>query len=72
MRSWLRYVDDTFTAGEMDGFHEHVTRQKADIQFTKEIEENGKIPFLDWLDSRENNRPYEQQFRENRHTLTHY
>ena len=47
---WLRYVDDTFTAVHKDGiddFHEHLNRQNVDIQFTKEIEENGKIPFLD-------------------------
>ena len=29
----------------------------ADMQFTKEIEENGKIPFLDCLVTRDNNRP---------------
>ena len=49
---WLRYVDDTFTAVHKDGiddFHERLNRQNADIQFTKEIEENGKIPFLDLL-----------------------
>ena len=49
---WLRYVDDTFTTVHKDGindFHEHLNRQDADIQFTKEIEENGKIPFLDLL-----------------------
>ena len=47
--SWLRYVDDTFTAvhkDEIDGFHDHLNEQNADIQFTKEIEENGKLPFL--------------------------
>ena len=56
---WLRYVDDTFTAvhkDEINYFHEHLTdRQNADIQFTKEIEENGKIPFLDCLVTRDNN-----------------
>ena len=39
---WFRYVDDTFTAVHKDGiddFHEHLNRQNADIQFTKEIEE---------------------------------
>ena len=46
----LRYVEDTFTAVHKDGiddFHEHLKRQNEDIQFTKEIEENGKIPLLD-------------------------
>ena len=53
---WLRYVDDTFTAvhkDEIDTFHEHLNRQNPHIQFTKEIEENGKIPFLDCLVSRD-------------------
>ena len=52
---WLRYVDDTFTAvhkDEIDDFHDHLNEQNADIQFTKEIEENGKLPFLDCLISR--------------------
>ena len=56
---WLRYVDDTFTAVHKDGiddFHEHLNRQNADIQFTKEIEENGKLPFLDCLVTRDSNR----------------
>jgi len=37
----LRYIDNTFTAvhgDEIDDFHEHVNRQNADIQFTKEIQ----------------------------------
>ena len=56
---WLRYVDDTFTAvhkDEIDDFHEHFNEQNTDIQFTKEIEENGKIPFLDCLVTRDNNK----------------
>ena len=55
---WLRYVDDSFTAihkGEIDAFHDHLNEKNADIQSTKEIEENGKLPFLDCLVSRENN-----------------
>ena len=51
----VRYVDDTFTAVHKDGiddFHEHLNRQN--LQFTKEIEENGKIPFLDCLVTRDN------------------
>ena len=56
---WLRYVDDTFTAvhkDEIDTFHEHLNRQNPHVQFTKEIEENGKIPFLDCLVSRDENK----------------
>ncbi|CAH3145861.1 unnamed protein product, partial [Porites lobata] len=44
----LRYVDDTFTAVHKDGiddFHEHLNRQNADIQFTKEIEENDQSSY---------------------------
>ena len=61
---WLRYVDDTFTAVHKDGihdFHEHLNRQNADIQFIKKIEENGKIPFLDCLVTRDNNKQQQQQ-----------
>ena len=55
---WVRYVDDTFAAvhkDEIDTFHEHLNQQDTDIQFTREIEENGKIPFLDCLVSRDDN-----------------
>ena len=43
------------------------TRQNADIQFTKEIEENGKIPFLDCLVTRDNNRPRTNIYRKPTH-----
>ena len=55
---WLRDVDDTFTAvhkDEIDAFHDHLNEQNADTQFTKEFEENGKLPYLDCLASRDNN-----------------
>ena len=54
----LRYVDDAITAvhkNKIDEFHEHLNKQNSSIQFTKEIEENGKIPFLDCLVARDNN-----------------
>ena len=68
---WLRYVDDTFTAIHKDGiddFHEHLNRQNADIQFTKEIEENGKIPFLDCLVTPDNNKLKTTIYRKLTHT----
>ena len=36
--------------------HRRTQRRNADIQFTKEIEENGKIPFVDCLVTRDNNK----------------
>ena len=68
---WLRYVDDTFTAVqkcEIDTFHEHLNRQNADIQFTREVEENGKIPFLDCLVSRHDNKLQTTIYRKPTHT----
>ena len=68
---WLRYVDDTFTAvhkDEIDEFLEHLNGQNADIQFTKEIEENGKIPFLDCLVTRDNNELRTTIYRKPTHT----
>ena len=68
---WLRYVDDTFTAvhkDEIDTFHEHLNRQNPHIQFTKEIEENGKIAFLDCLVSRDENKLRTTIYRKPTHT----
>ena len=68
---WLRYVDDTFTAvhkDEIDDFHEHLNGQNADIQFTKGIEENGKIPFLDCLVTRDKNELRTTIYRKPTHT----
>jgi len=44
-----------FTKNGIDAFHDHLNKESSDIQFTKEIEENGKLPFLDCLVSRDNN-----------------
>ena len=71
---WLRYVDDTFTAihkDEIDDFHDHLNKQNTIIQLTKEIEENGKLPFLDCLVSRNNNELH-KQYTENRRIPTDY
>ena len=45
----------------MDDFHEHLNRQNAPLQFSKEIEENGKTDFLDSLVTRVK-KDYELQF----------
>ena len=53
---WIRYVDDTITAvpeNKIDEFHEHLNKQNTSIQFTKEIKDNRKILFLDFLVTRE-------------------
>ena len=68
---WLRYVDDTFTAvhkDEIDDFHKHLNEQHADIQFTGEIEEDGKLPFLDCLVSHDNNELRTTVYRKPTHT----
>ena len=68
---WLRYVDDIFTAihkYKFDTFHEHLNEQNADIQFTKEIKENGKLPFLDCLVSHNNNELRTTVYRKPTHT----
>ena len=68
---WLRYVDDTITAvhkNKIDEFHEHLNKQNTSIQFTKEIEENGKIPLLDCLVTRENNTLRTTVYRKPTHT----
>ena len=68
---WLRYVDDTFTAvhkDKIDTFHDHLNKQNADIQFTKKIEENGKLPFPDCLVSRDNNELRTTVYRKPTHT----
>ena len=55
---------------EIDDFHEHLNGQNADIQFTKEIEENGKIPFLDCLVTRDKNELRTTIYRKPTHTET--
>ena len=47
---WKRYVDDTFSKLKMmqiDAFLEHLNSQHPRIKFTTEIQQSGKIAFLD-------------------------
>ena len=50
---WPRSVDDMMTAA-----HEHLNKQNTSIRFAKDIEEKGKMPFLDCLVIRENDCPH--------------
>lgn len=57
---WLRYVDDTFIIwphGEekLEKFLREINSIHQNIQFTMEKENNGKLPFLDVLVSRNKN-----------------
>ena len=68
---WLRYVDDTITAlptDDINEFHDHLNKQNTHIQFTKEIEENGAIPFLDCLVTHSDNRLHTTVYRKPTHT----
>ena len=47
---WKRYVDDTCIAihpEESEEFHGHLNSIEPPIQFTKEIQQDNKLPFLD-------------------------
>ena len=55
---YLLYVDHTCTAvghDEINAFYHHLNGQNTDAQFTGEGEENGKQPFLGYLESRDDN-----------------
>ena len=53
---------------KIDEFHKHLNEQNTKIQLTKEIEENGEIPFLDCLVTRENNTLRTAGYRKPTHT----
>ena len=68
---WFRYIDDTITilqTDDIDVFQGHLNRQNSDIQFTRELKDNGKIPFLDCLVSRDDTRLRTLVYRKPTHT----
>jgi len=72
---WLRYLHDTITAvhkNKINEFHEHLNNHNTSIHFTKEIEGNGKIPFLDCSVTRENNTLRFTVYRKPTHNLQSY
>ena len=55
---------------EIDEFQDHLNEQNADIQFTREVEEDGKLPFLDCLVSPDENTLRTTVYRKPTHTCT--
>ncbi len=51
-RLWLRYVDDTFViinCNDLEHFHKIINSMNASIKFSREEEQNNRLPFLDVL-----------------------
>ena len=70
---WLRYVDDTFVLWQhgtehLDEFLKHPNGLHHRIQFTMEKENNQKIPFLDVLVERRENKLLTDIYRKPTHT----
>ena len=70
---WVHYVDDTFVLwqhGEekLETFHKHLNSQHSSIQFTKEVECDNKIPFLDVLIERTETGITTRVYRKKTHT----
>ena len=69
---WYRYVDDTMTRiqeTEIDSFTNHLNSIDDSIQFTSEVEQEGKISFLDTLVTRTANNTMETSvYRKPTHT----
>ena len=70
---WLRYVDDTYSLWphgpeELSPFLKHINGIRPSIQFTMELEKDGKIPFLDILVVKDNGRIRTEVYRKPTHT----
>jgi hypothetical protein len=57
---YLRYVDDTFvlfkSSQDIENFHSELNNLHANLKFTKELEREGRLPFLDVMVERCDNR----------------
>ena len=67
---WLRYVDNIFTTvrHEESTHSTNTLTNKTEIQLTREVEENGKLPFLDCLVTRDDNSLRTSVYRKLTHT----
>ena len=71
--TWLRYVDDTFVIwnkgrDKLLDFLEHLNSIRPSIQFTMELEEDRKLPFLDVMVTRRDDRLSTSVYRKQTHT----
>lgn len=70
-RWWYRYVDDSHTCLQKEHvqeFHDHLNSINPHIQFTKEVEENNSLSFLDTVTTRVNERIQVNVYRKPTHT----
>ena len=70
-RWWYRYVDDSHACLEkkyVQEFHDHLNSVNPHIQFTKEVEENNCISFLDTVTTRVHDRIQVSVYRKPTHT----
>ena len=71
--TWLCYVDDTFVVwnegrDKLLDFLEHLNSNRSSIQFTMELEEDRKFPFLDVMVTRHDDRLSTSIYRKKTHT----
>ena len=71
--TWLRYVDDTFVVynegqDKLHSFLEHLNSVRSSIKFTMEVEEDRKLPFLDAMVMRNEDRLVTSVYRKKTHT----
>ena len=71
--TWFRYVDDTFVVwnegrDKLLDFLEHLNSIRPCIQFTMELEEDRKLPFLDVMVTRHDDRLSTSVYRKKTHT----
>ena len=62
------YSETAVHKNKINEFHEHLNKQNSSIQFTKEIEENSKAPFVDFLVTRKKNTLQTTVYRKPTHT----
>ena len=68
---WVRYVDDVYSIDETNQialFHDHLNTTSSSIKFTKQLESEGTLSFLDDTVIRRTDGHFQQTSTENLHT----